>query len=218
MEAIATADAPAAGPGATELRIRRSALECIGRAGLSGTTVDDIARAAGVSRATTYRLFPGGRDTIIDAVVGQEVQRFFGGLAGELARHAEAEPLLVAGVGRALRFLAGHAALQAVLRREPDVLAAPIATHRLGPAIDAAVAFAAPYLRPHVPEGPDADRRATEVAELVVRLVLSYALQPGGTLDPDDDASVTRFVRTHLLPSLLADPPPTDPPSPEELP
>lgn len=200
MGAIATTDAPLAAS-TTDLRIRDAALACIARDGLTGTTVDDIAREAGVSRATTYRLFPGGKETIVDVVVGQEVCRFFADLAVELDRHADAEGLLVAGVGRSLRFLAGHAALRAVLEHEPGLLLPPVAAHRLGPVLDAAAAFAAPYLRPHV-VGPDADRRAVEVAELVVRLVLSYAMQPSAHLDPDDDASVARFVRAHVLPAL----------------
>lgn len=203
MGAITTADAPIAAS-TTELRIRDAALACIAADGLGATTVDDIARRAGVSRATTYRLFPGGKDTIVDAVVGQEVRRFFAALAVELEAHTDPEPLLVAGVGRALRFLTGHEALRAVLRHEPGVLMPPVATERLGPVLDAAAAFAAPYLRPHVADGPDADARALEVAELAVRLVLSYAVQPSEHLDPDDDASVSRFVHRHLLPALTA--------------
>ena len=36
-------------------RIRHAALVCVGRFGLAKTTVDDIAREAGCSRATLYR-------------------------------------------------------------------------------------------------------------------------------------------------------------------
>lgn len=204
MGVIATTDAdpgPASRPSAAERRVREAALDCIARRGLSATTVDDIARTAGVSRATTYRLFPGGKDTIVDAVVGQEVHRFFADLGVELAGHDDPEAMLVAGVGRSLRFLTGHAALGAVLQHEPDLLVTPMATKRLGPVLDAAAAFATPHLR-RFTTGPDADRRAAEVADLVVRLVLSYAMQPSAHLDPHDDASVARFVRAHLLPSL----------------
>src|SRR5260221_13767781 len=64
----------------TDLRIRDAALVCIGRFGLAKTTVDDIAREAGCSRATLYRYFDGKpaivraallseRDRVVDAVV-----------------------------------------------------------------------------------------------------------------------------------------------------
>jgi AcrR family transcriptional regulator len=211
MGAIAITDAQL-GASATERRILDAALACIARWGLGKTTVDDIAREAGVSRATTYRLFPGGKDTVVDAVVGREVRRFFGDLRVELEAHDDAEALLVAGLGRALRFLSHHAALRAVLEHEPGLLLPQVAFHRLGPVLDASAAFAAPHLRPHVADGPDADERALEVAELLVRVVLSYALQPSAHLDPEDDASLTALVRTHLLPALRAAPPIPVPP------
>ena len=204
MGAIATTDAGPASTTATEDRIVEAALTCIARWGLSKTTIDDVAREAGTSRATAYRLFPGGKDTIVDAVVGREVQHFFADLAVELSRHDDAEGLLVAGLGRSLRFLTAHPALRSVLAHEPGLLLPQVAFHRLGPVLDAAVGFAVPFLRPHVaPDAvPSVDERAAEVAEVLVRLVLSLALTPSEHVDPDDDASVARLVRAHLLPAL----------------
>src|SRR3546814_17183491 len=85
-------------------------------------TVDDVAREAGVARATLYRAFPGGKGTLVEAVLGRELHRFFAELADELARHVDAEQLLVAGVGRSLRFFATHPALRGVLAHEPGLV------------------------------------------------------------------------------------------------
>ena len=52
------------GPSVRE-RVLEASLVCIGRYGLARTTVDGVAQAAGVSRATIYRHFPGGRDQIV---------------------------------------------------------------------------------------------------------------------------------------------------------
>lgn len=207
MGAISITDAPApAGAGTrTEARIRAAALACIAERGITRMSVDDVARDAGVSRATLYRTFPGGKDTLVEAVLGRELHRFFGELGRDLARQDEAERLLVAGVGSALRFLTTHPALRGVLDHEPDLLLSQVAFHRLGPVLDAAAAFAAPYLRPHVRgdhRAPEA--AATEVAELLVRVVLAYALVPSPRVDPHDEASITRLVRQHLLPALTA--------------
>lgn len=223
MGAISTTDATpgrtASGARATnEERIRAAALHCIARHGLSRTTVDDVARQARVSRATLYRIFPGGKDTLVDAVLGREVARFFADLAVELRRHDDPEALLVAGVGGPLRFIADHQALQAVVATEPGLVLSLVAFHRLGPVLDAATAFAAPFLRPHVPAGdPDPERTALDVAELLVRVVLSHALRPSPHLDPHDDAAVARFVRAHLLPALLATPEPHPPTKESEV-
>src|SRR5215831_19318497 len=43
----------------TRDRILAAAVELIGRDGLTGLSIDEVAAAAGVSRASLYRLFPG---------------------------------------------------------------------------------------------------------------------------------------------------------------
>jgi len=49
-------------------RLLQATYSCVARWGLAKTTVEDAAREAGVSRATVYRYFPGGRDELISAV------------------------------------------------------------------------------------------------------------------------------------------------------
>ena len=58
-------------------RLLQATYDCVARWGLAKTTVEDAAREAGVSRATVYRYFPGGRDELLSAVVGWEFSRFF---------------------------------------------------------------------------------------------------------------------------------------------
>jgi AcrR family transcriptional regulator len=53
----------------TRVRIVDGALRCLARQGVAKSTVDDIARQAGLSRATVYRTFPRGKDDILAAVV-----------------------------------------------------------------------------------------------------------------------------------------------------
>ena len=67
------------GPGCSS-----GAYECIALAGMAKTTVDDVAAASGVSRATIYRLFPGGKDEVLRETVGWEMDRFFLHLGEEL--------------------------------------------------------------------------------------------------------------------------------------
>ena len=47
---------------------------------IAKVTIDDIATEAGVSRATLYRLFPGGRDVLYDALRVRETEEFMAGL------------------------------------------------------------------------------------------------------------------------------------------
>ncbi len=188
-----------------EVRIRAATLACVARFGSTKTTLDDIARESGLSRATIYRVFPGGREVLFEAVVAAEVRRFFAGLEADLDGCDELEDLLVTGLGGALRFLLGHEALRAVVTLEPALLLPQLAFHRLEGVLHLATAFAVPYLEPHV--GHHAD--AVSGAEHLVRVVLSYALHPDESLDPHDETSVRAFVRTHLLPGFRATTPST---------
>src|SRR2546423_4480675 len=106
-------------PSSPEERVVDAALRCIARWGVAKTTLDDVAREAGCSRATVYRLFPGGKDGLIDTVVHLEVKRCLEALAAELAAATDLEDLLVRGIAHASRTLREHAALQFVLAYEP---------------------------------------------------------------------------------------------------
>ena len=190
--------APEADRHSTEARVLDATLACIARFGPSKTTLDDIARESGVSRATIYRAFPGGRDTLFDAVLTAEVERFFDVLRADLDRCEALEDLLVAGLGGTMRFLLDHEALRSIISLEPVLLVPQLLFHRLETVLGLASAFATPYLVPHLGSPED----AADAAEHLVRIVLSYTLHPSDRVDPRDDASIRRLVRRRVLPGI----------------
>ena len=175
-------------------------LECISRWGVAKTTADDIARAAGVSRATLYRAFPGGKDVALEALLRHELARFFAHVDGSLRAADTLEDLLVVGAMEAAEFLFGHDALGYVLQHEPERIFPVVAMHRMNSGLAIATAFLAPHLSRFVPDAS----RAHEGAEVVVRLLLSYTVDPSPSLDLTDPESVRRFVRTFVLPVLTS--------------
>ena len=96
--------------------------ECVERVGIGKTTVEDAARASGVSRATVYRLFPGGRDELLRETVAWEMARFFAHLGSELGPMPDFETFLERALPLAREQVLGHAVLQKVLETEPDRL------------------------------------------------------------------------------------------------
>lgn len=182
----------------TEAVVIAATLVCIGRFGLTKTTLDDVARESGISRATIYRAFPGGRDTLFDAVLAVEVERFFTRLDDVVAPCETLEDLLVAGLDAAMGFLAGNAALRTILELEPGLVLPRFAFHRLDQILAQVNAAVGPYLTVYVGD------RAPAVAEHLVRIVLTYAINPAGSVDPTDTASIRRLVRHHVLPGLIA--------------
>ena len=178
-------------------RVLAATVVCLGRWGLGKTTLDDIAREAGVSRATVYRLFPGGKDTVVRAAIAAEVTAFGQGLGAALAGRESLEDVLVGMLTHATRALRDHDALQFLLVHEPDQVLPHLAFANLEHVLDRAVELAGPWLEPHV--GADAAGRA---AEWVARLVCSYLLSPSPHYDLGDPADARRFTRSYLLPGL----------------
>lgn len=185
-----------------EARVHDATLACVARFGLTKTTLDDIARESGVSRATLYRAFPGGREVLLQRVLVGEIDRFFEELRDTLDPIDDLEELLVAGLGASMRFLWTHGALRTIVTVEPGLLLPQFAFHRLDVVLERATDFAAPYLRPHV----GSDHEATTGAEHLVRILLSYTMHPDRRLDPFDEDSIRRLVRQFVLPGLAAGP------------
>ena len=75
---------------------------CCERWGVEKVTVDDIARESGVSRATLYRVFPGGRVTLFEArrVYEAEAKGVAGAQVRDLAREVSAHELELVAVHR----------------------------------------------------------------------------------------------------------------------
>jgi AcrR family transcriptional regulator len=182
-----------------ERRMVAAALRCVARWGFAKTTVDDIAREAGVSRATAYRVFPGGRDRLVETVVHHEIGRLFHEAETEVAAVASLEDLLCTGIALAMRMLTEHEALNYLLAHEPEAVLPHFAFHRL----DALLAYAAELSRPHLARFL-ADDEVRPAAELVARIVLSYSLNPSDRVNPRDPDSIRRLVQTYLLPAVTS--------------
>jgi AcrR family transcriptional regulator len=181
------------------VRVVDAALRCMGRHGTHKTTVDDIAREAGVSRATLYRTFPGGKDAVIDAVVETEVARFFSGLAVVMGEAHDLEDVLVAGIVAAANRLSSHEALAYLLAHEPDVILPHLAFAEMDRVLLAASAFTAPFFGRWL--DPDQSARA---AEWAVRIVVSYLATPKAGADLTCEADARHLVSTFVIPGIEA--------------
>jgi len=181
------------------LAVVDATLACLARHGTLKTTVDDIAREAGVSRATVYRAFPGGREEILGAVVDTEMARLFSALGVTLGESEDLGQALVGGIVEASSRLRGHAALAYLVEHEPDVVLGHLAFDESNRLLGTASRFVAPFLARWM-SPPEAGR----VAEWATRIVLSYAISPSETTDLCDPAHTARLVETFVLPGIRA--------------
>ena len=181
------------------VRIIDGTLACLARHGTLKTTVDDIARQSGVSRATVYRAFPGGREQILGAVVDTEMARLFSALGVRLGTARELADALVGGIVEASVRLRDHAALHFLVDHEPGIILGHLAFADSDRLLTTASRFTAPFLARWMPPA-----EAERVAEWAARIVLSYAISPSDRTDPCDPLQVRRLVTTFMLPGIDA--------------
>jgi AcrR family transcriptional regulator len=176
-----------------------AAKRCTERWGMAKVTIDDIATEAGVSRATIYRLFPGGKDVLFDALRVRETEEFLVGLRDHVSDATTLEELLVRTVVHATRELRADEHFAIMLASEPGEVAAELSIEGLPRIIRIASVFLCPLVEPYLPR-PEAAR----LVELLSRLVISYFLAPSVHVDLGDPDSARRFLRTYILPAFEA--------------
>ena len=184
-------------------RVLEGALVCVGRYGLARTTVDDVASASGVSRATIYRHFPGGRDQLVADTVAWEQGRFFARLGAAVAAAPDLCVLLEDALTFARKALAEHAVFQRVVQTEPERLL-PLLTVEANRILPMIAAFLVPFLERERDGGrlrDGADIAGT--ADYLARMVLSCIGAPG-IYDFDDPAEIRLLVREQLLAGVMA--------------
>jgi AcrR family transcriptional regulator len=198
MAVTATPVAPTSLP--VEVRLRDAALACIGRFGLAKTTVDDIAREAGCSRATLYRYYD-GKPAIVRAAIAAERDR----VVTTVVETGRAAPTfadaVVDVVVTSARELRAHDALQFLLAHEPEAIVGHLAFgpgDRLLTAVGDAIAPAFDRWL-SADAAPDA---ATRIGDWLARVVRSYALMPHPPVDFTDRAAARAFLLQLVIPGL----------------
>jgi AcrR family transcriptional regulator len=182
----------------TAARLLDAAVVCIARVGVSKTTLDDVAREAGCSRATLYRYFP-GKPQLFAAVASREAAVLARELQAAAADAPSFEDAVVAVVLRSAGWLSGHPALQFIVAAEPEVLLPHLAFDGADRVLRAGAQVVAPALAPFL--GPESAERA---AEWLARIILSYLCSPTDLVDLADPVSVRRLVADFVVPGLVS--------------
>jgi AcrR family transcriptional regulator len=184
-------------------RLLTSTYTCVSRYGLAKTTVDDVVKESGISRATIYRQFPGGREELLRETVGWEIGRYFIRLADHVQDAPDLAHLLEDGLVFARRSLLEHELLQKILVTEPDRLLGLLSTEATK-TLPFIADFLLPYLAREEAAGtlrPGVDVEAA--ADYLARSVLSLIGAPG-RFDLEDPEQVGSLVRLELLGGILA--------------
>jgi AcrR family transcriptional regulator len=165
--------------------------------GVRRANVEDVARAAGVSRSTLYRAYP-TKEALVNAVLDRETTEFFDQLeafaSGLTPREAVVE-CFVAGLA-----LTREIPLMArLVESEPEIITG------VGGAANSSVVLGsadrvAQTLRRSGATMPEDELHV--VAELMLRLSYTYMLNPHGAVDMTDPTQVRTFAERYLAPLI----------------
>jgi len=205
MVRMGQADPASAAPDPLSLRDRLLAAtyQCVMRFGLGKTTIEDVVKESGLSRATIYRQFPGGRDELLLETVGWELANYFNALADHVRDAPDLEQLFEQGLVFAHRSVTEHLVLRKILDTEPERLL-PLLTVESAKTLPFIADFLHPYLVREAERGrlrPDVE--IDRAAEYLARAILSL-INAAGRWDLDDPAQVRELVRGELLGGIVA--------------
>lgn len=185
----------------TTTRVLDAAYELFGRVGIQRTSMEDVARRAGVSRQTVYR-HVANRDALVEQVLQREFQRHVRHYLDAIAAAGTPADRVIDGYLTTLQAIRGNPLLRELLPVELDTLVRSMAgraEHVLG----MARLFIAQLLYIERASGGIAQHVDVElVADVMVRLAVSYILLPSDVVDLDDPAATREMLRRLLAPML----------------
>src|SRR5262245_14844474 len=160
-------------------RLLAATYSCIARYGLAKTTVEDVVKQSGISRATIYRHFPGGRDELLRETVAWEIGRFFVELGDRVRDAPDLAELLRLGLELGHRSVQQHEVLRKMLDTEPERVLSLLATESTK-----SLPFIASFLMPYLEREERAGRLRDGVdigraADYLARAILSLIGTPG---------------------------------------
>lgn len=184
-----------------ETRILDAALVQFEKVGVKKTTIEDVAKQAGVDRVTVYRRV-GSRDDLVAAVVGREVGLVLAELADMPERHDDFGDLVADVFVTVITRWRTHGLVERLLAVEPERILVKLT-------VDGATTFAM-SVAAAVEVFERAARRglfaapadlATRV-EIGCRVVHSLILVQGGLAELASEAELAEFARAYLVPII----------------
>jgi TetR/AcrR family transcriptional regulator, repressor for uid operon len=186
---------------ATSGRILDAALAVAAASGVRHLTVDEVAQRAGVGRVTVYRRF-GDRQRLIDALAVREARRCLAVLDAATTPEQPIADQVAEGFVASLRLIRGHPVLSRLATHEPDLLLEALRDDR-APIFALARSYLAGRLAAAERAGARTDIDVGQAAEVLVRLMVSFALI-GDSVLPIDDEDEARELARRLLAPILA--------------
>ncbi|MCZ4552169.1 TetR/AcrR family transcriptional regulator [Gordonia rubripertincta] len=185
----------------TRTRLLDAAYEQFCRMGIQRSSMEDVAKRAGMSRITVYRRFA-TKDALVEQVILREFRRYFDRFLREIRDAESAADRVVLGFVSSLRAFRGNPLIGGLMYAEPTLLAGSMIGDE-GRMLGAVSQFVAGQLRREQQAGTVAATLDTDlVGEMMVRVAASFLTIPSRAVDLDDDRVLESVARQFLVPML----------------
>ncbi|MFL5870701.1 MAG: TetR/AcrR family transcriptional regulator [Solirubrobacterales bacterium] len=198
MTALVSGNAETLDP--TTERVLDAALEQFERDGIRRSSVEAIARRAGVTRVTVYRRFP-RKDALVRAAVAREASRMIAEVDRRTSGIPDAEERTVESFVLLVELIRDHPLTRRLLATEPDSVLKAL-TVDAGPLVARGTEYIAAQIRRGQSDGSFSDYDPEPVAEILSRFAHSLVLTPRAVVDLDDANEAREFARAHVAPIL----------------
>lgn len=185
-------------------KILDAAVEEFRRGGVRGTSLDAVAKRAGIGRVTIYRRF-GDKNGLVRALTLREVGCIIAAVEAAAARGADVQDRFARGFVAMLHETRNRTFFRSWLKREPEDVLRHLTLGgemmmRLG------IEFIAQQIRAaqHAGELPPYDPQPT--AEILARFAHSLLLSPKGGIPLEDADASYRFARAYIVPLIMQGP------------
>ena len=186
---------------ATSARILDAAYELFCHIGIQRSTMEDVARRAGISRITVYRRFA-TKGALVDQLVRREIGRYLDQFRIDIQQAETAADRVVLGFTSALRAFRRNPLIGGLMAADPNALV-PSTLGDGGRTLATVREFVAGQLRREQDAGHvSREVNADIVAELMVRVCSSLLVIPSHIIDLDDDEQLSDVARQFLVPML----------------
>jgi len=186
------------------VRILDAARVCFTARGVRRTTMNEIARVAGVGVATAYRRFP-QKPALVRAVILREAEHVITLVAREMNRPGEVADQSADGFTAFAHALADRPLLVQLMRGQPaEATVIGVGSDLLDLVMAMARDAVATWLRGYQADGRFVGLDPDVLGEIYARLALSLVLTPDGVIPMHDDQATRAFAKQYLVPLLGA--------------
>lgn len=198
---VSVTAAPAEGTADVDA-ILDAALMAFAELGLRRTTVDDVAKRAGVGRITVYRRI-GAKPDLVSAVLTRESQRLFATVKAAAEAAHDLPGRVAASFATTVIAMRNNAVWHRLLSLETDSALQQLTLDGQG-VLAAAVGATVHILHPELGEDTPSPAQLAR-AELMVRITHSVLLTPHVVVPLADHAGLAAFARDYLAPIAADD-------------